>query len=531
MVDVVRTEDCLWVQGPGSGSPRADVTPVPTAGVDEAPDRPSAGVLRVGGLDTAFLSCETPGVHMHVGGLLLLEPSAPASDPYDTIRSLLLDALPKVPFMHKRLAWAPFGVGRPFWVDDDEFDIDRHLHRVPVPTPGDDRALARFIGEVASRPLRRDRPLWEVWVVDGLPAGQVALLAKMHHAIVDGVTGVSVMGRLFAPSPPWPESPESAATWRPEPGPGALHLLGLGLLDGVRAPLEVSRLLPVTTGRLAATAWNLGSRRRRAGIRVTPFSAPRTSFNATLTSRRSVAVAEVSLADVKVVKNAFGVKVNDVIAAVVGGVLRRYLRDRGELPARPLVAAQPVAVHTHTGARSGVSKLSVIFSTLGTDVADPVERLRVVAASNARAKDVSRRMGADTFTRWTELAPPGPLALGARAYSKLHGADHLPVVFNVLVSNVAGPPVELSLAGNRIVGAYAFGPIVDGAALNVTVLSTGDRIGFGITSCPDLVPDVWRLADDVPHALCELVKATSRASRVRRGAPSAARQRGALTHR
>jgi len=497
----------------GGSRPRRGALPVLASNRAEEPTPVSKAVTRVGGLDTAFLSCETPGMHMHVAGLLLLEPSATEGDPYDHIRALLLGALPEVPLMHKRLAAAPFGVGGPFWVDDEAFAIDRHLHRVSLAPPGDDLALAELVGEVAGVTLRRDRPLWEAWFVDGLAGGRIALLAKMHHAIIDGVSGVAMMGHLFGFGAPVQRTLRRRAPWLPEPMPGPLQLLRLGALGRIRTSLEVPRLLPTTAARLAVTTWNVGSSARRGGAKVTPFAAPRTSFNATLTSRRSVAFADVALADVKAVKDAFGVKVNDVVASVVGGALRRYLQDRGELPVRPLVAAEPVAVHASAGGLTGVSKLSVIFSTLGTDVADPVSRLRLVAASNVRAKEVSAAMGADTFVRWTALAPPAALSLGAHLYSRLHVADRLPVVFNVLVSNVAGPPFDLYLAGHRVAGTYAFGPIVDGAGINVTVLSSGDRLGLGVLSCPDLVPDVWALADAVHRAFDELLKAARRRSR------------------
>jgi WS/DGAT/MGAT family acyltransferase len=204
------------------------------------------------------------------------------------------------------------------------------------------------------------------------------------------------------------------------------------------------------------------------------------------------------------------VKVNDVVAAVVGGGLRRYLVDRGELPNRPLVAAEPVSVHGRTGNVKGVTKLSVIFSTLATNVEDPVERLRAVAAANVRAKEISGAMGSDTFTRWAGQAWPNALSLAARLYSGLRVAEHHPVVYNLLFSNVAGPPFELYLAGARVAGTYAFGPITDGAGLSVTVISTGDRIGFGIVACPDLMPGVWDLAEAMPGALDELTVAVTR---------------------
>jgi WS/DGAT/MGAT family acyltransferase len=477
---------------------------------EESESSPARVVEQVGGLDAAFLYCETPGMHMHVCGLLVLDPSTMDADPYGRIRSMLLGALPKVPLMRKRLATVPLGISRPYWIDDVDFDIDRHLHRVHLAPPGDDRSLARIAGDVASKPLRRDRPLWEVWFLEGLAEGQVALLAKMHHATIDGVSGVSVMGRLFDFDAPQPGPSGPADSWQPGRTPSPLELLGRGLLDRLTAPLEVARLLPVTVGRLGVTLWSAVSRGSRGNATVKPFTAPRTSFNATLTERRAIAFTDVPLADFKMVKDAFDVKINDVLTAVVGGALRRYLAGRGELPGRPLIAAEPVSVHGRSGGMTGVTKLSVIFATLATDVEDPVERLRTVAAANVRAKEVSQTMGADTFTRWSEQFWPNALSIGARLYSNLHLADRHGVVFNLLLSNVAGPPFALYLAGGHVVGIYAFGPITDGAGLNVTVISTGDQVGFGIVACPDLMPGVWDLADAIPGALDELTAAAKR---------------------
>jgi diacylglycerol O-acyltransferase len=404
-----------------------------------------------------------------------------------------------------------------FRSDDVDFDIDRHLHRVHLGPPGDDRSLAQVVGEVASAPLPRDRPLWEVWFIDGLADGRAALLAKMHHATIDGIEGVSVMGRLFDVGASGAGASGAGASgagasglgeiWQPERLPGRSELLRRGLLARLTDPLEVARLLPATVGRLGSTLWHLGRRRDSGAATVKPFTGPRTSFNATLTPRRSIAFTDVPLADVKMVKEAFGVKVNDVLTAVVGGALRRYLAARDELPERPLIAAEPVSVHGRTGDVKGVTKLSVIFASLATDVEDPVERLRAVAAANARAKEISQAMGADTFTRWVGQAWPNVLSLAARLYSGLHVAEHHSVVFNLVLSNVAGPPFTLYVAGARIEGTYAFGPITDGAGLNVTVISAGDKVGFGLEACPDLLAEVWELADAVPHALDELTAA------------------------
>jgi diacylglycerol O-acyltransferase len=235
-----------------------------------------------------------------------------------------------------------------------------------------------------------------------------------------------------------------------------------------------------------------------------PFTAPRTSFNATVTGKRTVAFIDVPLQEVKAVKQVLGVTFNDVLTAVVGGALRRYLAGRGELPERPLVAAEPISVHGQTPGVEGSTQVSVMFTTLATDVDDPVERLRTIAASNTRAKELHAMVGADTLVQWAEHFWLNGFSLGARLYSRLHGAEHHPVIHNLILSNVPGPPIPLYLAGARLTGIYPLGPVMDGAGLNVTILSEEDRVGFGIMACPDLVPDVWQIAEAIPEALHEI---------------------------
>ncbi len=467
---------------------------------------------QLGGLDAAFLYCETPTTHLHVCGLLLLEPSgASAGSLYDSIRSMLLERLPKIPAIRHRLAFAPLNLSRPFWVDDPDLDIDHHLRRLSLEPPGDARALADVVGDIASRQLRRDRPLWEMWVIEGLAQGRVAVLIKMHHSTIDGVSGASILGRLLDPEPMTPPTPPTTTTRPPDRAHGQLELLVRGLATRLAAPLSLALLVPTTASHLVTTLWRLGRSGDTERAMAMPFNAPRTLFNATLTAPRSIAFTDVALADVKRVKSAFGVTVNDVVTAVVGGALRSYLDGRGELPDRPLLAAEPVSVHDETSDRAGTTRLSVMFSTLATDEADPVHRLHIIAAANTRAKEIHKMVGADTLVRWSEHFWPNAFALGARLYSALHVADHHPVVHNLILSNVPGPPMPLYMAGARLVGLYPLGPVTDGAGLNITVLSQEDRVGFGIITCPDLVPDVWDLADSIPGALRELVEAAATA--------------------
>lgn len=465
---------------------------------------------QLGGLDASFLYCETPAMHLHVCGLLVLDTSTmPSGYSFEAIRDMLLERMPQIPAARHKLASVPFGISRPFWVDDPDLDVDRHLHRVALASPGDDRALATLTGELASWPLARDRPLWEMWVIEGVEFNRVALVVKMHHATIDGVSGANMMAHLFDLEPAGRASTGGGGeTQMSDPVPSRLTLLTRGLASRLAEPWDLVTLVPTTATRVGSMTWRLLRRRDTGAAPATPFSAPRTSFNATITPRRSVAFTDMAFKDVKIVKDAMGVTVNDVVTAVVGGALRRYLDDRGELPDHSLLAAAPVSVHGQVG-RGGTTRVPVKFSRLATDEKDPLERLRVIAAANTKAKEIQQLVGADTLLRWAGHFWFHAFGLGSRLYSALHVSDHHPVVHNLILSNVPGPPIPLFLAGARLVGLYPLGPITDGAGLNVTVLSQEDRIGIGMITCPDLMPRVWDLADAMPWSLAELKEAVA----------------------
>jgi WS/DGAT/MGAT family acyltransferase len=292
--------------------------------------------------------------------------------------------------------------------------------------------------------------------------------------------------------------------WEPERRPSDLELLGRSLLDMVGRPVGVVKLLPGTlmgVGKLA--------RRRGGGApgMPAPFRAPRTSFNATVTAHRTVAYTHVSLDDLKAIKKAFGVKLNDVVMAVCSGALRSYLIGREELPDRSLISAIPISVHGSSEDKGGTTKISIMFASLATDVDDPGERLRQIALTNDGAKADHELVGAHMLQDWAEHAAPNTFSLAARMYSGLRLANRHPVVHNLVISNVPGPPIPLYFNGGRLVELHPLGPVMDGAGLNITVLSNMDAIGFGFIACRELMPELWDLADAIPDAVAELLEA------------------------
>lgn len=457
---------------------------------------------RLSGLDASFLYLETPAQLMHVCGIVVVDPTT-MPQPYTFAR--MQDALAKrvssIPSFRRRLHTVPLHLDHPVWVDDADFDIDRHVHRIALPSPGGDQELAEICGHLAGIPLDRSRPLWEMWVIEGLQDGKVAIFTKMHHATVDGVSGANMISHLCSlePDAPAPAPAEHAAGR----DPSEVELVARGLLANVTRPFGIVKLVAPSTNLVAKTL-----RRAREGTAMAaPFTAPRTSFNGTITGHRSVAFADMSLDAIKEIKKATGTTVNDVVLAVSGGALRRYLDARGELPGSSLIATVPVSVHETSKRSGGSNKVSALFSRLGTDVADPLERLQAMAESNRNAKEHHKAIDADTLQEWAEFAAPRTFGLAVRLYSAWRLPEKHPVVHNLVISNVPGPPVPLYFMGARIDALYPLGPVFHGAGLNITVMSNNGQVHVGLIACRELMPKVADLAVLFPEELEALHKA------------------------
>lgn len=458
---------------------------------------------RMSGLDASFLYFETPNMHMHVVGVIVFDPStSPEGYSFERVKEMMRSRLHLVPPFRRKLAPVPLNLHHPIWVEDESFDLDYHVRRIGCPAPGSYRELSELVGDIASRPLDRSRPLWEMYVIEGLLDGHIASVAKMHHCTIDGVSGANLMVHLFdvAADAPDPDPPEEE--WRPERMPSDIERLAFAAVSRARRPLNALKVVPQTLG----TALNIVQRRRGgAGGMATPFTAPRTSFNKPITPHRRTAFATTSLAEIKEIKNTYGTTVNDVVQAVCAGALRRYLDKRGELPERSLIATCPVSVRTDEEQDLvGTNRVSAMFTKLHTDIEDPVERLRAIHEANKGAKDEHNAIGANTLTDWAEFAAPTTFSLAARAYSSLRLADRHPVIHNLVISNVPGPPFPLYFAGARLVGLNPLGPVFDGAGLNITVLSYCENINWGFIACRELMPDLWDLAEAIPEAQAEL---------------------------
>ncbi|HYF74555.1 MAG TPA: wax ester/triacylglycerol synthase family O-acyltransferase [Nocardioides sp.] len=483
---------------------------------------------RLSGLDASFLYLETPAQLMHVCGVIVLDPSTmPDGYSFAAIRDGIDSRVRDVPAFTRKLRKVPMGLDHPIWVHDRHFDIDRHVHRLALPSPGGYRELTELTSHLAGLPLDRSRPLWEMWVIEGYRtdsgAEGVVVFSKMHHATVDGVSGSNLISHLCSLEPDAdPISP--GETGRAGRDPSQAELLGRAVLSTATRPLNAVRLVSPSVQLIAKTI----GRAREGTAMAAPFSAPRTSFNGTITGHRAIALADLDLEDIRHVKKATGTTVNDVVLAVAGGALRAYLEDRGELPSSSLLATVPVSVREQSKHEGGANKVSALFAKLGTDTEDPLERLGDMAERNKNAKEHHSAIDADSLQDWAEFAAPRTFGLAVRAYAGLRLPERHPVVHNLVISNVPGPPVPLYFMGAQILGLYPLGPVFHGAGLNITVMSNNGRMHVGIIACRESMPDVDALVQRFPDELAALKKAVSAAREpVKRSRRRAAGGRGA----
>lgn len=474
------------------------------------------------GIDAAFLALETGNSPLHVAAVLVLDrPEGEDSlfsstSRYAQVRGLIEQRIHLVPPLRQRAVRVPLGLSHPVWVDDPEFELDDHVRRACLPEPGGDRELDDLVADTMSRPLDPDRPLWEMTVVEGLAGGRTALVAKLHHSILDGVSGASLLA-AFLDLGPWSRAlPFPAAPWNPEQLPSAGSLLEHAASAFVHQPKLAVDTFQRGVDALVDVA---GHNRRLAEEGVAPppapFSAPRTSLNGNLSSRRRFATVTMSLDDAKLVRRVYGVTVNDVLLAGVAGALRRLLATRGERPHGPLVAMVPVSTRRGAGSRGAGSRgagslgnrVSGMLVSLATDVDDPVVRLLTISKGTRVAKAQELLMGGRLLADVAQMAPPALASRAMRWASGLGLFDRLPPLFNVTVSSVPGPDATLWCAGSRVVALYPVGPVGKGVGLNVTSMTYKGSVNFGLLGCRRLAPDVRELAVLLDSALAELVAA------------------------
>jgi WS/DGAT/MGAT family acyltransferase len=455
-------------------------------------------MIPLSSLDAGLLYVETEEMTMHTMGILLVEPPDDAkTSAMDLVRDALEERLHLIPPFRRKLVQGPLKIGDPYWIEDSEFELDKHLSHHVLPAPGELRELDALIGELAGGCLARDKPLWELAVIEGLENGKIAIVTKVHHATMDGGRGAALMGQLFSTEPhgevPAPEEP-----WVPEREPTTPWLVA----DTVRTLLGKPR-------RVAAAATGIVSGLRGGEAKGdepakedTPdkpglFEAPSTMFNRVLTPNRSVALCDVPLEDVKNVGRSLGATVNDVVLAASCASLRSWLLSHGGLPDRPLIGVVPVSLR-EKGDHGEGNRVTVMRVRLPIDIEDPIERVRAIHTVTRSEKKGQNRSGGGMVKHVVDIlvntSTPWLLTEIFARYSLI--AERIPPMWNVVVSNIAGSPVPLYFGGARLRQLYPLGPVQQGAGLNITVLSTDGRLCFGALACADLVPDVEEIASE-----------------------------------
>jgi diacylglycerol O-acyltransferase / wax synthase len=467
------------------------------------------------GLDAAFLALDSPTAYGHVGSVSVLDPPAGGEAlTLDRLTELIESRLHLIPPFRRRLVEAPFGLDQPYWIEDPDFDIEFHVRELALPAPGDDRQLAIQAARLHARPLDRHRPLWEAYLIHGLHGGRQALYIKVHHAAIDGVSGNDLLTALMDTSPQ-PQQAEQPDSWRSEAPPPTTRLLARSAASlatnpvrAVRVSAGIVRSLPALAKSPARPWLPLIDRfvlRRGRGVILPapPLIAPATPFNKNIGPHRRWAFTSVPLAKVKAIKNAAGVTVNDVVMALCAGALRTWLQKHDALPEGPLVAAVPVSIRTEEQKGAHGNRVSTIIAPLPTHLADPAGRLAAVHEAMRAAKEQHNALPAELLTDIAQFSMPALANQAYRLASRLRLLERVPP-FNLFISNVPGPTVDLYLCGERLDGVYPLSAIADGQGLNLTVLGSNGKLNFGALADRDLVPDVDLIIDALQDELVAL---------------------------
>ena len=467
------------------------------------------------GMDGGFLYMETATTFGHVSGLGIYSRPSEDFDPYDEVYARFESMVGRLEPMRRRVVEVPLHLDHPYWIDDPDFDLDFHIRHLSLAPPGRVDQLGEQISRIVGRPMDRTRPLWEVYVIEGLESGRWALLTKYHHATIDGASGVMMLMMIHDLTPDAPPLEESPP-WHGEPVPGDLELLRLALgnlarnpAKAMRAQLRIARDLAESAGitSVSTAARQAGTAVKTIATTLSPgngdrerFSlpstgAPPTPWNKSITAHRRFAMRSASLSNIKRLKDATGGTVNDVVMAIVAGALREYLLMHDALPDRPLRAMVPVSIRTGDEDDTWTNRVSGLVADLPTDSPDPIERVERCRQAMDVAKRQFELVPADALADITQFASPVVATSAIRLASQLRLADRVQSPVNVVVSNVPGPRQPLYFSGAQLEQYIPVSTIAEGMGLNITVHSYLDELTFGLISCRELVPDLWKMVD------------------------------------
>lgn len=460
------------------------------------------------GTDSVFLAMETDVIHGHVGALILLDPRGSATFSFDRIRRTVENRIHQVPRFTWRVEQVPLNLDRPYWVADPGFDPSNHLRRIAVASPGGMRELAEVCGLLASQKLDLRRPLWEMWFIEGLTDGRVAMLVKMHHCIADGVSGAEIGTLLCDFDADAPETPAVApgGDGQGPPAPTLGTLLRNGMAHLAQSPLHVAEFV-AQSARRAVVSLRETARAENAPPGMGAIS--RLRFNRSIGPRRAFAFVTIPMEDVRHVRAHLDVKINDILVELSGSAMRRYLEQQGELPRQPLAVMCAVSTRG-SGDKAMTNQVATMNVSCATDVRDPVARLQRIHRNAAAAKEITGAVEGLPVRALGETFPPALIQSVLGALGPF--GDYLPVFCNAAVSNVPGPPVPLFAAGARIEAMFPISVLGPGVGLNFTAISYNDRLDFGVIVDPDLCGDPWAIADGIPLAMADLKEALAQRS-------------------
>ena len=455
--------------------------------------------------DASFVYLETPHTPMHIGSVAIYDPStAPGGFVrFKDILAFIEARLRGARSFRQRLVRVPFDLDHPYWIEDPEFDLEYHVRHIALPKPGDWRQLCIQAARLHSRPMDLTKPLWEFTIVEGLdniaglPPGCFAIVSKVHHAAIDGMSGVEMSAAVHSTSPDV-TPPEGEDPWKPQNMPQVADLLARSYLNNLVQPMRVME----TIGRSLPGMGKLAAQVGKGDISVrNARPAPKTRFNGKVGAHRVWDAVPFPLGQIRAIKDAVpGATVNDVVLSIVGGALRTYLAAKSELPKDTLTAMAPISVRGE-GEKAAMGNLvSAMVIGLGTQIADPVERLRFVHDEAVNSKALTNAVGAKNLADYSQLMPSALAGLGARLYTRAGAANAHAPAFNCVVTNVPGSRVPLYFCGARMVGMYGTGPVFDGMGIIHPVYSYGDTIAVSFTADRDMLPD--------PGSYAEALRAT-----------------------
>ena len=455
--------------------------------------RPSVAVSdRLTGLDSSFLHLERDGTQMHVASTTLFEGPAP---PYIDFRDHIESRLHLVPRFRQKVRFVPFGQGRPVWVDDPHLNLAYHVRHTSLPEPGTEQQLRVLAARIFSQQLDRSKPLWELWLIEGLKGGRFAIVGKTHHAMVDGVSGVDITTVLFDVEKEPAEAPKALERWIPRPEPNGAQLLGEALLERTIYPREIARgLRRIARGPRRALEKAAEMALAAGSFAWTGVAAPRSPFNFDVGTHRRFAWVRASLADMKQVKNELGGTVNDVILAAVTGALGRYMRSRG-LPTEGLELRAMVPVSVRTAEQHGAlgNQVTAMMATLPVWCEDPKQRMEIVRQSMGDLKESKQAMGAALLTQLADFAPTTIAGQAARLQSRQR-------FFNLVVTNIPGPQFPLYLMGRRMERVFPMVPLAKNQGVCIGIMSYDGQVNFGLIGDYDGLTDLEDSIDELLEA-------------------------------